>query len=537
MTAPILPAWPQRPLFADREQPEQFVFFDIESSGLDHDFDQITQIALVRTDAELRIVDPARDVRQWRARRLPWVVPAPAALITTRTELFALDAAELLPQQMMAEVADTLDEWGPAVICGFNSIRFDIEFVRRAFFSALLNPYSMPSVGSLHADVMLIAQAIHALRPGAIAVPPMLADPGAPRDETVDGARTDRRSFRLQALAEANDLAVDPGEAHDALADTMTTLALLRLMRERAPDVVTAMLDLASKWNVIELLESSLQPGLDGVFKPLAWLKVVGGIAQTMPIMPLGPSPHQPGRILAADLSIDPARYLPLDEKALATFVAENRFAFPAIKANAQPILVPLHADNTEHHTGHDLATLTERMAMIHAAMPLFGGRLAAALAATQPTYPEPVAVEQQLYSGGFVARADGCLAARMAEMDAEAMAEHAPFLGDARLREHALRFAYAVDPDALRPGDAQAITDLVRERLLGPAGRPWRTIAQARAEAMELRIAAAARDDLGVTAHCDRIIIELFYLEERHLRGQREQHLHAANGVNLAVD
>jgi len=531
MTIPALPAWPRRPLFADRERPDQFVFYDIETSGLDRDFDQITQIALVRTDAELRIVDPERDVRSWRCRRLPWVVPAPAALLTTRTELSSLDAAELLPQQMMGEVAETLDEWGPATVVGFNSIRFDLEFVRRAFFSALLNPYAMPAVGSLHADAMVMAQAIHALRPGAIAVPPMPTDPEAPRDGRADGAAPDRRSFRLQALAEANGLEVDPGQAHDALADTMTTVALLRLMRERAPDVVTAMLDLASKWTVIEMLEASSCPDPDGAFQPLALLNVVGGITRAVPIMALGPSPHQPGRILAADLSIDPARYLALDDEALATFVAENRFAFPAIKANAQPILVPIRADDAEPRTGLGLAILQQRMAEIHAAMPLFGGRLAAALSAAQPTYPPPVAVEQQLYAGGFVSRTDACLAAQMAGMDADAMAEHAPFLGDARLREHALRFAYALDASGLRPSDAQAITDLVRERLLGPADRPWRTIAKARTEAIALRVAAAARGDLEATGHCDRIILELFFLEQRQLRVLRQQGRDSADG------
>jgi exodeoxyribonuclease-1 len=522
MTTPTFPAWPQRPLFADRERPEQFVFLDIETSGLDRDFDQVAQLALVRTDADFRIVDPDRDVRQWRCRRLPWVVPAPSALIATRTELSTLDAEPLLPQEMMAEVAETLDEWGPAVVVGFNSIRFDIEFVRRAFFSALLNPYMMPAVGSLHVDAMVIAQAIHALQPGAITVPPLPEDPGAPRDARAAGTAADRRTFRLQALVEGNGLQVDASQAHDALADTMTTVALLRLMRERAPDVVTVMLDLASKWHVIEMLESASQPGLGGIFQPLAWLTVVGGITQTVPIMPLGPSPHQPGRFLAADLSVDPTRYLSLDDEALARFVSENRFAFPAIKANAQPILFPIRADDAGRRTDHDIATLTRRMAMIHAAMPQFGGRLASALAAAQPTYPPPVAVEQELYSGGFVARADALLAERMAQMQPGAIAAHVPALDDPRLREHARRWVYAADRTALSTSDRQRIDDLVRERLLGPGDQPWRTIAKARAEAMELRIAAAARGDVPATGHCDRIILELFFLEQRQLRALR---------------
>ncbi len=84
MTATILPAWPQRPLFADRERPDQFVFYDVETTGLDRDFDQVIQIALVRTNAQFEIEDPKRDVHRWRCRRLPWLVPSPSALLTTR---------------------------------------------------------------------------------------------------------------------------------------------------------------------------------------------------------------------------------------------------------------------------------------------------------------------------------------------------------------------------------------------------------------------------------------------------------------------
>ncbi len=513
MTSLDLPAWPQQPLFADRERPDRFVFYDCETTGLDRDFDQITQIALVRTDSDFRIADPERDVRVWRCRRLPWVVPAPAALVTTRTELLTLDAEPLLPQEMMVEVAETLDSWGPAFFIGFNSIRFDDEFIRRGFFASLLSPYLMPGVGSLRADAMVIAQAVHALAPGIIAVPPLVANagPAAPR------------SFRLQALADANGVTIDPDAAHDALADAMTTCALLRLMNERAPSVAAHMLDLASKWTVIEALQASAQPDAGGHVHPLAWLRVIGGVTLASAVMALGPSPHQPGRIIVADLSLDPANYLGLDDAELARFVSENRFAFAAIKVNAQPILVPIGVDDAEPRTGLGFALISDRMAQLYEAGPAFAARLAQALHAAQPIYPPPVAVEQELYSGGFVARADGLLAERMAQMQPEAMAEHVPALDDPRLREHARRWVYAADRTALSTSDRQRIDDLVRERLLGPGDQPWRTIAKARAEAMELRIAAAARGDAEVTGHCDRIILELFFLEQRQLHPLRD--------------
>ncbi len=177
MPLKTFPNWPQRPLFADRECPDQFVFYDVETVGLDRDFDQIIQIALIRTDAQFHIVAPEHHVRVLRCRRLPWMVPAPSALLTTQTELRSLDDAALLPQEMMKVLARTLVEWGPAVLVGFNSIRFDDEFIRRGFFAALQNPYLMPGPGSLRADAMVIAQAVHALRPAAITVPALAKAP------------------------------------------------------------------------------------------------------------------------------------------------------------------------------------------------------------------------------------------------------------------------------------------------------------------------------------------------------------------------
>ncbi len=525
MTAMTLPAWPQRPLFADRERPDQFVFYDVETTGLDRDFDQLIQIALVRTNAQFEIEDPKRDVHRWRCRRLPWLVPSPAALLTTGTELSALHEPSMLPQEMMVEVAETIDGFGPAFFVGFNSIRFDDEFLRRGFFAALQSPYLMPGVGSLRADAMVIAQAVHALAPGSIVVPPL--NPGA------NGDAAQPRSFRLQALAAANGIATEG--AHEAQADALTTIALMRLLTERAPAVVERMLELASKWTVIETMAESAGPDLAGRFRPLALVQTIGGVPGVKPIMALCPLPAQHGRFLTVDLTIEPATYIGLDEAELTAFVSEHWRRFPVIKANAQPILVPIDVSNDTEHvdtlTGVDVTLLQERMAMVHQALPDFGPRLLAALAANQRAYPPPVAVEQELYSGGFVQRADDALATRMAQMEPEAIAEHVPALVDRRLREHACRWVYAADPQALRPADRQRIDDLVRERLLGPCDRPWRTIAQARNELIALRVAAAERGDRAVTEHCDRIAIELHFLEERQLRSLRAQGLGAAEG------
>ncbi|MFX8569764.1 hypothetical protein ABTM09_19940, partial [Acinetobacter baumannii] len=77
------------------------------------------------------------------------------------------------------------------------------------------------------------------IEPGAITVP-------------VDG--NGKRSLKLGAVCRANGIALTEDEAHDALFDARATLALFRLLRERAPRSVELMLANAHKSGPIRLL-------------------------------------------------------------------------------------------------------------------------------------------------------------------------------------------------------------------------------------------------------------------------------------------
>ena len=146
-------------MFAETERPTSFIFYDLETTGLHRDFDQIIQIAMVKTDADFNIVDEVTDIRNIRCRRLPWVVPDPAALLLTRVDPYDLDVEEHLPQQAMQLIMQALDDFWPAICIGFNNTRFDDEFLRRGFFATLQNSYVMPGAGSLRADLITIAKA------------------------------------------------------------------------------------------------------------------------------------------------------------------------------------------------------------------------------------------------------------------------------------------------------------------------------------------------------------------------------------------
>src|ERR1700683_3869594 len=93
---------------------------------------------------------------------------------------------------MVSEIADKLAAWCPATFLGFNSIRFDEEFLRQAFYQCLHPVFLTNTNGSARADVLNLLRAATTLYPTVI-------HPGT----EVDG----RFSHRLGALAAANGVA------------------------------------------------------------------------------------------------------------------------------------------------------------------------------------------------------------------------------------------------------------------------------------------------------------------------------------------
>jgi exodeoxyribonuclease I len=85
------------------ELPQTFVFYDTETSGLSKAFDQILQIAAVRTNADMNIVDAAADNFTLRARRLPWIVPSPSAMMVTRLAPSDLEIQPLSSYELLAD--------------------------------------------------------------------------------------------------------------------------------------------------------------------------------------------------------------------------------------------------------------------------------------------------------------------------------------------------------------------------------------------------------------------------------------------------
>lgn len=185
-----------------------YLFYDIETTGLNPAFDQILQFAAIRTDGELR--ETARHTLTVRLR--PDVIPSPGALLT-----HGIGVEASLRGTCEFEAVARIHQWLNApdtISIGYNSLGFDDEFLRFAFFRNLLPPYTHQyENGCRRVDLYPMVIVCRLYRPELLTWP-----------ET-DG----RLSLRLEHLGAANRLSAGP--AHDALVDAGTTLALARRLR------------------------------------------------------------------------------------------------------------------------------------------------------------------------------------------------------------------------------------------------------------------------------------------------------------------
>jgi exodeoxyribonuclease-1 len=451
-----------------------FVIYDLETSGLEPQWNVPLQAALIYADENLQ---PFGEL-SLRCRLPAHIVPSPGALLTTGMRPEQLEQAPLSSSEMLNVIAKALTSWAPATILGYSSLRFDEEILRHAYFTHLLPPYATQLNGNRRADLLTMVRAVALLEPSALTIPL--------------GA-TGRPSFKLGDICRANGIALSEDEAHDALADTRATLALFRHLSEVAPTTVATMLALADK-----AVPNRMLAGGEAL--------LLGGASRLTPVVGVTPNPTVSTSWAAVDLTVDPASYLDLPaEEIIALFSQRGVRPIRTIKTNAQPILIAYeqgcHALQPDQR---DLALYNERAARVreHAG---FRANLATALAnrfADREPSPYP---EGTLYSGGFLSNDDARACARWHASPWEDRAAIAAGFGDERLKAFANRLALLEAPQTLSPAGWQKGQAWLRDRLTTQTDVPWLTLPKALGEIAMLRQTLPA-GDAAQHAHLDAI-------------------------------
>jgi exodeoxyribonuclease-1 len=429
-----------------------YIFYDTETTGLNPAFDQILQFAATVTDDAFNVLEEVN----LRCRLQPHVLPSPGAILITKVGPKAIQAAPHSSYEMVASIRAFIEKWRPAVLIGFNSIGYDENMLRQAFYQNLYPTYLTNTNGNSRMDVMLLAHAVAEHRPDVITIP--LNDKGKP-------------SFKLVHLVEANGLALD--QAHDAQADTRATLALAKHLRDRAPEIWDALYACRSKKLVSELLiREDIVLFTDRAFRKSTILAGLICVA-----------PDNPATYAMFDLSYDPTAFLDVDIERAQRLLKSNPRPIRILKANSLPIVQPYRGGR---EADVDIATARERMARIKA-HPNFANTIAQALTGQYEDSEPSQHIEEQIY-GGFPSRSDERLMEKFHQApwpDRYALAQG---FEDARYCEFAERVIYAEHPDGLPIERRAALGEWCRERFITEGDVPWMTIAKARKGLDELK-------------------------------------------------
>ena len=300
-----------------------FVFYDTETTGLDKDFSQILQIALVFTDDDLNILSS----KKLECRTSPWVVPSPGALLTTGFEPGDLKNNKYSHYEMMQEI----DVWirgqhWPVTFVGYNSIGYDEPVLAQNLYHNLLDPQLTSSKNDANdqsngrADVMILVKAVAAYMPGVLKLKTM-NDYGAP-------------SVSLKNVAQQNGVQLSDDDAHDAMNDIKATIGVAKLLKKAAPQVWQQLMKLSTVDGVDEFL------GANTVFTYLN-----GGFGKAKAAVMTSLAEREGSATQALyDLSVDPAPYLAMTVEQLKdVFLSKDKGKpFVLVRKENQPVLMPM---------------------------------------------------------------------------------------------------------------------------------------------------------------------------------------------------
>lgn len=361
------------------------LWYDLETFGLDTRHDRIAQFAGLRTNEDL---EPVSDRLVIYNRITSDYLPSPYACVvhgisprqTMEQGIPEYEFAKAIRAEMLAP---------GSCVAGYNSIRFDDEFIRNMLYRNLFDPYEREwADGNTRWDVMDLFRATRDLRPEGIAWP-----------DGVDG----KPDFRLTSLAAAN--AVPLEQAHDALYDILATIRLARLVKEKQPRLY--------EWYWRHRTRDSLRPLINLADRePLVHTaaRYTSRRGCSTVVAPVGMIPGRRDGLVAIDLRFDPSPLIDLsvDEIRRRVFTRkaelgdEERIPLVDIKLGRCPYLAPLATMDAgaAGRLGIDLDQVRDRARRL-AREPELTQKLLAVF-----SHPPREAVDSdpdyRIYSGGF---------------------------------------------------------------------------------------------------------------------------------------
>ncbi len=298
-----------------------FYFYDLETSGLSSKKDRIMQFAGQRTNMNL---EPVGDADNIFIKITDDVLPSPDAVLVTG----------ITPQKTLADgisEADFLKYFHDniavpsTVFVGYNSIRFDDEFIRNINYRNFYDAYEWQwSEGRSRWDLLDVVRMTRALRPEGIEWP--YSTEGKP-------------SNKLEFITKINKL--DHNQAHDALSDVFATIAVAKMIKSKNSKLFEYLFKIRSKKEI----DSIVSKGLPFVYSSGRYEPSYN---YTTSAVVLGALSDRQGSYLVYDLRQDPKQFSNKSIEELGQLIdaqyseGGKRFPVKIMHNNKCPAIAPL---------------------------------------------------------------------------------------------------------------------------------------------------------------------------------------------------
>lgn len=443
-----------------------FFFYDLETSGFDPKAQRIMQFAGQRTDVNLQ---PIGEPINWLVALTDEVLPDPGAILVTgitpqktlEEGYSEVDFLKLLHQQVLTP---------GTTILGYNSVRFDDEFMRYTLFRNFYDPYEWQWKDERSRwDLLDLVRMTRALRPDGIEWP-------------VDEAG--KAVNKLELLASANK--IEHISAHDALSDVQALIALARLIKTQQPKLFDYLLSMRSKQAVNGLI--NLDDPQPFVYSSGRYPKDTLHTTVAYPIA----EGANPGSVLVYDLRHDPhlwldksaeeiknSRFVPFEERQKPGFLP-----FPAkeLAYNRCPAVAPIGVLDSaaQARTQIDLGQIEQNLAKLKKTD--LAVRFKEAF--SRGSFGKTADVDGSLYDGFINNPQDKTKMSAVRAADRSTITKIQPEFADARLNDLLLRYKARNFSQSLN-GDEREVWEAYRnQRLAADLPKYMQTLQQLSSQA-----------------------------------------------------
>lgn len=440
------------------QTPEQtYYFYDLETSGLNPRVDRIMQFAGQRTDLDFNPIGEPDNILVALADD---TLPSPGAIMVTGITPQSTKQDGLTEREFCEFLLEKVATPGTTIM-GYNSVRFDDEFVRHTLWRNFYDPYEWQwKDGRSRWDLLDAVRLTRALRPEGINWP-----------VTSEGRPTNR----LELVTKENGITHE--HAHDALSDVCALIAVTKLIHDKQPQLFDFLYKHRNKRDVMDLVNlDNPQPFV------YATGRYPSATCHTSVAYPFAPADN--GNVLVFDLRYNLDELLEGEAAAKAAGTLDFKKPYherdpwergfqPIVKKlqyNHCPAVAPLGVlEKVDGWQKIDLSleTVQKNLQSLRN-HPEFIERM---VKVKRPDYPPSVDAESALYDG-FLDDHDRLLCSTIRNNGADDLADYHPHFLDDRLPELLLHYKAKNYPSALAADEAEKWEEYRTKRLAEQAPR-----------------------------------------------------------------